>query len=317
MTSVDARNQYVASTDLAEHGGARERLGRIGRSDAMKMIKIRELRGSTLEKYARAGELVGLTRDRALIAVVVPMVQAWVEHVIKHSCSQLRQSMAAAEAEMDSEADLVTLDDVLAEAAAKPDPPQSQRHAGAEQVGDVSRSRHHAGAAADQHFAASAERATAALGFTRENTAKMIKSLAAEFGMDAGKGGDSHITLTSAIGIRDLSARRIEEAGQVRELLVLTNDRMLIGIVVPISPRLVEFLVSQNLSRVIYNIQVSEQRAAAGELFTTLDEVLAHDKPAHDVHPWTSHDDLIQEWAPSLSERAGRTSRLRDTGGLG
>jgi hypothetical protein len=80
----------------------------------MKTIKIRELRGSTLEEYARAGELVGLTRDRALIAVVVPMVQAWVEHMIDHNWSRVMQSVAAAEEDLNREADVVTLDDVLA-----------------------------------------------------------------------------------------------------------------------------------------------------------------------------------------------------------
>jgi hypothetical protein len=210
---------------------ARVHLGLGRKGHVMKTIKIRELRGSTLEQYARAGELVGLTRDRALIAVVVPMVQAWVEHIIEHNWSRVMQSAAAAEEDLNRETDLVSLD-------------------------DVSRSEDHAVAASG------------------EDPFEKIKQLTAAFDTNS-KAGISDITSTNTIDIRELSAHRIEEAGQARELLVLTNDRVLIGIVVPISPRLVEFLISQNLSRVIYNIQVAEQRAADGAPFITLDEVLA------------------------------------------
>src|SRR4051812_8223070 len=79
----------------------------------MKTIKIRELRGSTLEASARADELVGLTRDRALIAVVIPMGQAWVEHLVEQNWSRVMQSVATAEAELSSGAELSTLEDVL------------------------------------------------------------------------------------------------------------------------------------------------------------------------------------------------------------
>jgi hypothetical protein len=261
----------------------------------MKTIKIRELRGSTVEEYARAGELVGLTRDRALIAVVVPMVQAWVEHMIDHNWSRVMQSVAAAEEDLNREDNVVNLDDVLAKAATEPSPSSSPQPRGPiAQFDDVSRSGDHAVAASAEH------------------SPEMIKRLAAAFDMDS-KAGAPDITSTSTIGIRDLSAHRIEQAGQARELLVLTNDRLVIGLVVPISPRLVEFLISQNLSRVIYNIQVAEQRVAEGEPFVTLDEVLA-DNPSD--HPEAAHDPTIP--APRdrrVSERT-RICEQRVNGGV-
>ena len=69
-------------------------------------------RGAKLEEAAGAGELVGLTRDRALIAVVVPMVQAWVEHIVDQNWSRILQSAASAEDLIAAEARLTTLDDI-------------------------------------------------------------------------------------------------------------------------------------------------------------------------------------------------------------
>jgi hypothetical protein len=230
----------------------------------MKSIKIREMRGSKLEDAARAGELVGLTRDRALIAVVVPMVQAWVEHIVDQNWSRILQSAASAEDAIAAEARLPTLDDVDAAAHADTDGEERDRTPSAP-PGALART-------PMQSLAAEAVRATEELGPAGAPAAVMVRRLSEAFGIVA---PDDTIRSTSVVGIRQLSARRIEQAGHSRELLVLTNGRLLVGIVVPVTQRLVEFLVSQNLSRVLYNIGQAESTVAAGEPFTTLDSALA------------------------------------------
>jgi antitoxin (DNA-binding transcriptional repressor) of toxin-antitoxin stability system len=233
----------------------------------MKSIKIREMRGAKLEEAARAGELVGLTRDRALIAVVVPMVQAWVEHIVDQNWSRILQSAASAEDLIAAEARLTTLDDIDDAPDADTDHDETSERAplASQPVAPPART-------PMQSLAAEAVRATEELGPAGAPAAVMIRRLSEAFGLVE---PDDTIRSTSVVGIRQLSARRIEQAGHNRELLVLTNGRLLVGIVVAVTQRLVEFLVSQNLSRVLYNIGQAESTVAAGEPFTTLDSALA------------------------------------------
>jgi hypothetical protein len=210
----------------------------------MKTVKIRDLRGPKLEGYARAGQLVGLTRDRALIAVMVPMAQAWIEHLIDYNWSRVVQSLAAAEGAIDSQSDMVTLDSAVETAnASRP----GRKRALLESVDRDDES-------------------------SIDETGGVIDQLAATISlMDP---HDTSVRTTTTLGIRQLSAHRIAQASENQELLVLTSDRRLLGLVVPISEKFIEFLVSQNLSRVMYNIQRAEKESRTGNAVTTLDAVL-------------------------------------------
>ncbi len=69
----------------------------------------------------------------------------------------------------------------------------------------------------------------------------------------------------------DLSARIIEEASDAGQALALTQGGELIGIVVPVTQDLMEFLVEQNMSRVLYNIGMAEKQLCTLEEMTSLD----------------------------------------------
>ena len=64
----------------------------------------------------------------------------------------------------------------------------------------------------------------------------------------------------SLVRIGDLSAARIEKAGEGGEILAVTHDRSLIGFVLPVTPDLIQFLVEQNISRVLDNIGHGEKQ---------------------------------------------------------
>ena len=82
------------------------------------------------------------------------------------------------------------------------------------------------------------------------------------------------------IRIGDISAERIEQAGAAGETLALTHDRELVGIVIPVTQGLVEFLIEQNMSRVLYNIGLGEKQLTTPEKMITLDEALGQASPA-------------------------------------
>jgi hypothetical protein len=64
----------------------------------------------------------------------------------------------------------------------------------------------------------------------------------------------------SLVRIGDLSAARIEKAGEGGEILAVTHDRSLIGFVIPVTPDLIQFLVEQNIGRVLDNIGHGEKQ---------------------------------------------------------
>jgi len=254
----------------------------------MRTISIRDVRGSDLEEYARAGELVGVTNHRVLIGVVVPVTQSWVEHMIDHNWSRVRQNVAEGEQGMAYESPMVTLDDVLDSAAkdeaeaAKLEAEEAHHRRAVQQLrGDVASVLGPMKPAARQ-IASEATKATAALTeFTAigplapagEAFNDAVKRLAAALGL--AEPGAVEITSTRTVRVGDLSARVIEEAGHVGQMLALTHDRVLVGIVIPVTPRLVEFLVDQNWTRVMQSVQRGEAEIEKGQPFVMLDDVLS------------------------------------------
>ena len=90
---------------------------------------------------------------------------------------------------------------------------------------------------------------------------------------DATEPQSSHSPSVRTVRVGDLSAKLIEEAGAAGQTLALTYDRVLVGTAVPVTRGLVEFLVEQNMSRVLYNIALGEKEVSEGGPLTTLDQV--------------------------------------------
>lgn len=71
------------------------------------------------------------------------------------------------------------------------------------------------------------------------------------------------------VRIGDLTARVIGEAGVAGQTLAITHDRQLTGIIVPVTRDLVEFLLEENMSRVLYSIAEAEKQVR-----TTTEEII-------------------------------------------
>lgn len=238
----------------------------------MKTITVRELSGYTIEERANSGDLVGIKRNRRFIAVVVPMARVWIEHLIDHNWARVLHSVDLIERTAADENDVIVLDDLLNELDS--DSAEQTSHAlstPSKDPEDSSRGRLHTesarSAAADAlgYLGSGASRgATDALAQLSPAAAEMVRRFAAVLGLER-EDADGRIVASSAtIRIRDLNARRIEEAEERRELLILTRETRPIGFVVPASRELVEFLLYQNLSRVVYNVERLEKTGARG-----------------------------------------------------
>jgi hypothetical protein len=80
------------------------------------------------------------------------------------------------------------------------------------------------------------------------------------------------------VHLSDLSASRLKEAGAAGQTFAIVHDRELIGIIIPVTRGLVEFLIEQNMSRVLYNTALGEKQTTVTDNMTTLDEVLGADE---------------------------------------
>ncbi|ROP33336.1 hypothetical protein [Couchioplanes caeruleus] len=78
-----------------------------------------------------------------------------------------------------------------------------------------------------------------------------------------------------SLRVGDLSAAAIEKAGEAGEILAVTHAGEMLGVLVPVTQRLVGYLVNKNMSRVLYNIGYGEKEAATGEPMRTLERALA------------------------------------------
>ena len=216
----------------------------------METVSIRGLRGSDLAKRARGGELVGIENHRVLIGVVVPVTSRWLEHLIDYNWSNVVQSVAEGEQALAAGKPMVTLDGVIAEADGR-----SQRPGEPE--------------AEPKGLAGIAAVATAAVG---KEAVEQLRAAAGSSKPATGQEEGSAESSVRTVRIGDLSGHLIEEAGAAGQTLAITHDRELIGIVVPVTPGLVQLLIEMNMSRVLYNIGRGEMRISDGEPLVTLDQ---------------------------------------------
>jgi antitoxin (DNA-binding transcriptional repressor) of toxin-antitoxin stability system len=212
----------------------------------METVSLRELRGAHLRDTARSGKLLAITNHRALVAVVVPLAAPWVEHLVGNNLSQLRQSIAKGEQAVASAERMVTLGDVTARAAEPSIPeriviPLATAH-----------------------------------GMMRPVKGKdVVDELRALAVLGAGEASPPSGSAVVSVRIGDLTAKLIEQVSQAGQIISLTHERELIGLVVPITPGLVEYLIERSLSRVVYNVVLGEKELSRTGKLDTLDDVIS------------------------------------------
>jgi antitoxin (DNA-binding transcriptional repressor) of toxin-antitoxin stability system len=242
----------------------------------METVKIRELRGAALRERARSGEPLAITNRGALTGVIIPVTQSWVEHLIDYNWSHVRESIDEGEQAMADGLPMVTLDAVVGSGARGDDREEGPRVPERLAVPLV---------------AAIAGGTVIQPPETREALERLRAMLWP--GGTAGEQGDPPV---ATIRVGELSAERIEQAGAGGQVLALTHDRELIGIVIPVTQGLVQFLIEQNMSRVLYSIGLGEKQLQDPGPMTTLDQVMDRGRTAALPGPGR---------APGLSEEAG------------
>jgi hypothetical protein len=228
-------------------------------SNAMETVSIRNLRGENLRENALKGKPLAITNRGALIGVIIPVAAAWVEHLIDYNWSHVRQSIAEGEQAMDADAPMIAIQDVVPE-----------KDAAGYQEGQERNT--------PERLALTL--AAAMVGGTvaqTPETKEILERLRVALNPSASAAGrEDRLAGPSVITVRigDLTASLIEKAGAAGKTLAITHERELIGIVIPVTPGLVEFLIEQNMSRVLYNIALSEKQIRTPDKMTTLDEAL-------------------------------------------
>lgn len=230
----------------------------------MESVSIRNLRGTRLREYALQGRPLAITNHRALIGVIIPVAAAWVDHLIDYNWSHVRQSITEGEQEMAAGEPLTTIQDLIEGT----DPPQDDDAQG-----------HHPPERLVVPLVAALTGETVV---QTPESGRIVEQLRSEWnpgspsGQENGPAGPSVRT----VRIGNLTAGLIEEAGAAGQTLAITHDRELIGIVIPVTRRLVEFLLEQNMSRLLYNIGLGEKQLRTSEEMTTLGQVLGHASPS-------------------------------------
>jgi antitoxin (DNA-binding transcriptional repressor) of toxin-antitoxin stability system len=230
----------------------------------METVKIREIRGKALRDKASSGKSLAITNRGTLIGVIIPVTQAWVEHLIDHNWSHVRQSIAEGEQALAAGTPMLTIDDVDAQADTR-GYGEEQGHSTPERL-------------AVPLVAAVVGGTVIQPPETRE-TLERLQALLNPGGSDEERAEPSVAT----VRVGDLSAERIEQAGAAGQTLALTHDRELVGIVIPVTQGLVEFLIEQNMSRVLYNIGLGEKQLTTSDELTTLDQALGQANPVREA----------------------------------
>jgi len=219
----------------------------------METISIRDLRGATLRDRAREGKPLAITNHRVMIGVVIPVVPAWVEHIVCYNWSHVRQSIDEAESSLASGKPAT----VLPGASVTPEAPGS-------------------GGAARPPIPLVADLVGETVVQTprsEETLERLQQALNPPGATDQEIGTRSHSS-KRIVRIGDLSADMIERAGKDGQTLAVTHDRELIGIIIPVTQGLVQFLIEQSLSRVVYNIGLAEKELGTQPKMTTLDPAI-------------------------------------------
>jgi antitoxin (DNA-binding transcriptional repressor) of toxin-antitoxin stability system len=231
-----------------------------GEQSAMETVNIRNLRGKYLRENAQQGKPLAITKAGALIGVVIPVAAAWVENLIDYNWSAVRQSITEGEQAAAAGTRLTTIADLVASADAGDDEDVSG-HGLPEKL------------AVPTVVAALTGRTVAQAPESKEILARLQQAFNPPSAASAGPDGRPAGPAMRTVRVGDLSADEIEQAGRDGQTLAVTHNRKLIGIIIPVTRDLVEFLIEQNMSRILQNIALSEKISAQDQMIT-LDQVL-------------------------------------------
>jgi antitoxin (DNA-binding transcriptional repressor) of toxin-antitoxin stability system len=212
----------------------------------LETLSIRDLRGADLLDRARRGQTLAITNRGALIGVAIPVAAAWLEHLIDYNWSRVQQSVAEGEQAMASRKPMRVLDEVTG-----------------------------GGQPAGLRLHATVVGGVVAQPPESEEILRQIHEGFHPPGAATGQNPDPAQPSVHTVRMGDLSGHLIEQAGAAGQTLAVTHEGELVVIVVPVTKGLVQFLIEQNMSRVLENIEHGENQlgAAAGRM-TTLDEAL-------------------------------------------
>jgi antitoxin (DNA-binding transcriptional repressor) of toxin-antitoxin stability system len=205
---------------------------------AMDTVSIRDLRGKSIREHADSGKPLAITNWGALVAVIIPVAAAWVEHIIDYNWSRVRQSIAEGEQAISTGIPMTPIGDLAVD-----DPADPSEEAAAQSV----------------------------------RTSEVVRELQAAWNPAAAQKHEMGAPPVRTVRIGDLTAGLIEKASMGGETIALTHERKLIGIVIPVTRGLVEFLLEQNMSRVFYNIGLGEKQLATSDQMVTTSQILAED----------------------------------------
>lgn len=212
----------------------------------MRMVNIRDLRGPVIEELSESKQLAGVTNNRVLAAIIVPVGEAWVDHLVEANWSRVYQNVAEGTYDRASTSQLVTLEDATldgTEDSSVPLPPEQDEGSWSDLTGSLSSVR---------RFARSILR----------------------LGDDQDEMAATETPELRTIRIGDLSGAQLSRAGEAGELLAVTNGRKLAAFLIPVTPALVMHLVENNLSRVMSSVLRGQQERHSRRPFETLNDVL-------------------------------------------
>jgi len=81
------------------------------------------------------------------------------------------------------------------------------------------------------------------------------------------------LTRMRRVPLREVSGRLLQEAAERNEAVAVTTDRVVAGVIFPVTQQWVSQLIEQNLSRVLFSIQSGEAELASSQRMTTADDV--------------------------------------------
>lgn len=198
----------------------------------METISIRDLRGKRLRECASQGRPLTVTNHRVLVGVFIPVATAWVEHLIEVNWSQVQQGIA------ESEQAIATASSNARKGPMRPFPLLASAAGGV--ITHVPQAKR----------------------LVEELHAALNPSISRHAGVSS---------TVQTVRIGDITAELIDRAGEAGEALAITHNRELIGMIIPVTQDLVRYLIDQNVSRVLYNVGLSEMHAKSAEKLTALD----------------------------------------------
>jgi antitoxin (DNA-binding transcriptional repressor) of toxin-antitoxin stability system len=207
----------------------------------METVSIRNLRGADLQEKARAGRPLAITNRGALIGVLIPASSAWVEHLVVYNWPRVHQNIAEGEHAIADGAQIPAGDG----RGERPD-------------GDADRDR--PGRPVVPLDAMVVGETVVQAPASTDAVGQLWAALNPPGSSGRPESAGTEPSVVCPIRIGDLSAARIEKAGVNGQTLAVTHDRRLIGILIPVTQRLVQFLIERNISSVLDNIRHGEER---------------------------------------------------------